>query len=212
MAITKSAVSSTSEAVEQNATGGMALPTYVLITPARNEGAFIDKTIQSMIHQTVLPLKWVIIDDGSVDNTAAIVEKYLAGHSWMQLVKCPQRKERHFAGKVNAFNLGLAETQGLQWEMVGNLDADISFGVDHFEFLLRRCVDDPQLGVVGTAFTEEAFTLEGDVFDWSSHVGGQCQLFRKQCFQEIGGYVPSPVGGVDWVAVITARMKGWKTR
>ncbi len=197
---------------EHSDTLGSPLPTYILITPARNEAAFIDKTIQSMIHQTVLPLKWVIVDDGSTDSTAEIVSRYLSVYPWMELARRQKQTERDFAGKVRAFNAGLAQARGVRWDFVGNLDADISFGPDHFEFLLRSCAADPQLGVVGTAFSEAGFSLEGDVFDWASHVGGQCQLFRRQCFEDIGGYVPVPGGGVDWVAVISARMKGWKTR
>ena len=203
---------SSNKAEQEVMEDGAALPTYVLITPARNEAAFIEKTIQSMIHQTVLPSKWVIVDDGSSDDTAEIVNRYIPIYPWMELVRRQRQDKRNFAGKVESFNLGLARVQNVKWEIVGNLDADISFGPDHFEFLLRRCSEDPQLGVVGTTFREEGFSLDKDVFDWASHVGGQCQLFRKQCFDEIGGYVPAPVGGVDWVAVITARMKGWKTR
>ena len=73
---------------------------YVLITPARNEASFIEKTIQSLIKQTVLPAKWVIVNDGSIDNTSTIVRPYLADHPWMELVDLPVRKERHFAAKV----------------------------------------------------------------------------------------------------------------
>jgi poly-beta-1,6-N-acetyl-D-glucosamine synthase len=189
-----------------------ALPCYIVVTPARNEAAFIKKTIESMIRQTVLPLKWMIVDDGSTDETAEIVSQYLPDYPWINLVRSEKRKERNFAGKVNAFNAGLERTQDIPWEFVCNLDGDISFDPDHFEFLLGRCVSDPQLGVVGTTFREEGFDLARDVVDWESHVGGQCQMFRRECFEEIGGYVPVATGGIDWVAVITARMKGWKTR
>jgi hypothetical protein len=130
----------------------------------------------------------------------------------MKLVRQQQRKERNFSGKVHAFNAGLAQAEEISWEFVGNLDADISFGPDHFEFLLERCAADPKLGVVGTTFREDGFDLKADVHEWASHVGGQCQLFSRQCFEAIGGYVPSRFGGVDWVAVISARMKGWKTQ
>jgi len=214
MAITKTSVCDVeNNRTKQEGMDGVALPSYILITPARNEAAFIEKTIVSMIHQTVLPLKWVIVDDGSTDDTAEIVNRYLPDNPWMELVRRQQRKERSFAGKVQAFNCGLERAQDVRWEMVGNLDADISFGPDHFEFLLRQCVADPQLGVVGTAFCEEGYSLEGDVFcDWTWHVSGGCQLFRRQCFEQIGGYLPVPGGGVDWIAVITARMEGWKTR
>src|ERR1700743_3485983 len=185
---------------------------YILVTPARNERAFIEKTIKSMIRQTVLPLKWVIVDDGSTDKTAEIVTKYLSDYPWIELVCREKRKERNFAGKVNAFNAGLERAQNIPWEFVCNLDGDISFDADQFEFLLGKCISDPQLGVVGTTFREEGFDLAKDVVEWETHVGGQCQMFRRQCFEEIGGYKPVASGGIDWVAVITARMKGWKTR
>ena len=82
------------------------LPTYVLITPARNESKFIELTLQSVVAQTYRPLKWVIVSDGSTDGTDEIVGKYTAEHSWIELVRMPERKERHFAGKVHAFNAG----------------------------------------------------------------------------------------------------------
>src|SRR5215469_519631 len=105
-------------------------PSYVLVTPARNEAAFIEKTIESVIHQTVSPLKWVIVDDGSTDNTSEIVQRYLQLQPWMELVQRPQRLERNFTGKVGAFYTGLERVKGLNWEIIGNLDGDISFGPD----------------------------------------------------------------------------------
>ncbi|MGH9507517.1 MAG: glycosyltransferase, partial [Terriglobales bacterium] len=103
-----------------------------------------------MIHQTVLPLRWVIVDDGSGDDTAAIVERYLPGRPWMELVRRPARKQRHFGAKAEAVNAGLARMAGLEYEIFGNLDADTSFGPDHFEFLLSRFQANPRLGVAGT--------------------------------------------------------------
>ncbi len=88
--------------------------TYVLITPARNEAAFIELTIKSVIGQTVLPLKWVIVSDGSTDGTDEIVKKYIGEHPWIELVRMPERVERHFAGKVHAFNAGYARVRGLE--------------------------------------------------------------------------------------------------
>lgn len=189
------------------------LPRYVLITPARNEAAFIAKTLDSMAAQTVKPLKWVIVDDGSSDDTAAIVERYLAAHPWIELIRRPARKQRHFGAKVDAVNFGLERVAGLDYEILGNLDADTSFGPDHFEFLLRRFQDDPRLGVAGTVFCEDGgYRSDRDSFEGQSHVAGACQLFRRECWEAIGGYLAIPGGGVDWMAVITARMKGWKTR
>jgi poly-beta-1,6-N-acetyl-D-glucosamine synthase len=188
------------------------LATYVLITPARNEAAYIAKTLDSMIKQTVLPAKWVIVNDGSTDNTAAIVRPYLADHPWIELVDLPVRKERHFAAKVNAFNQGWQRVQHIDYEIIGNLDADTSFDVDHFEFLLGKFQADSTLGVAGTIFKEPGYSSDTDSFEGQNHVSGQCQIFRRKCFEEIGGYRPNKAGGIDWMAVTTARMMGWKTR
>src|SRR5437870_3938203 len=116
---------------------------YVLITPAHNEAAFITKTLDSMIAQTVLPERWVVVDDGSSDKTAEIVDSYTKRHLWIQLLRRPQRSDRNFAAKACAFNAGFERAQPLQVELIGNLDADISFGPDHFEFLIEKFLEDP---------------------------------------------------------------------
>jgi glycosyltransferase involved in cell wall biosynthesis len=187
-------------------------PSYVLITPARNEEKFIEKTIQSVISQTLLPMKWVIVNDGSMDATATIVSRYLAKNTWIELVNLPVRKDRNFAAKVYAFNAGQEKVKQLEYDVIGNLDADVSLDDDHFEFLLEKLLENNRLGVTGTVFTEEGYSSETDSFEGLNHVSGQCQLFRRQCFEEIGGYVPNRAGGIDWIAVTTARMRGWTTR
>lgn len=185
---------------------------YVLITPARNEAAFIEETIRSVIAQTILPAKWVIVNDGSTDNTAAIVRPYLERHPWIDLVNLPVRETRDFAAKVNAFNLGRARAANVEYSIIGNLDADVSLDPDHFEFLLSRFSQNPRLGVAGTTFREEGYNSETDSFEGSAHVSGQCQIFRRECFEEIGGYRPNRAGGIDWMAVTSARMMGWTTQ
>lgn len=186
---------------------------YVLITPARNEEAFIEKTIQSVVSQTVLPVKWVIVNDGSTDATGQIVRKYAASYEWIEIVDMPQRRDRNFAAKVYSFNAGYERVQGLNYQVIGNLDADVSFDPDFMDFLLSKFTDSPQLGVAGTIFEEEGgYSSATDSFEGQNHVSGQVQLFRRECFQAIGGYVPHKAGGIDWIAVTTARMVGWQTR
>ena len=185
---------------------------YVLITPAHNEAAFIGKTLRSVTRQTVIPEKWVIVDDGSTDSTASIVREYLAEHPWIELIHMPRRRDRSFAAKVQSFNAGLRRVHGHPYEVVGNVDADTSFDNDHFEFLLARFREDPELGVAGTVFEEDGYRSDTDSFEGQYHVAGQCQLFRRRCFEDIGGYIPHRAGGIDWMAVTTARMRGWKTR
>jgi poly-beta-1,6-N-acetyl-D-glucosamine synthase len=188
------------------------LPSYVLITPARNEEAFIQKTLDSVVQQSCPPLKWVIVNDGSTDGTASVVEPYAAKYPWIDLIHRPVRKERNFAAKVQAFNAGLERVKDLPYELVGNLDSDVSLDKDHFEFLLNRFKEDPRLGVAGTVFTEEGYYSGTDSLEGQFYVSGQCQLFRRQCFEEIGGYFANKAGGIDWIAVTTARMIGWRTR
>jgi glycosyltransferase involved in cell wall biosynthesis len=188
-----------------------ALIKYVLITPARNEEGFIEKTIQSVISQTFLPTKWIIVSDGSTDRTDEIVTKYKAENSWIELVRIPEHKDRHFAAKVQAFNVGYKLMKDLEYDIIGNLDADITFGKDYFEFLLGKFSENPELGVAGTPFVE-GFSHYDYRFTNIEHVSGACQMFRRECFEDIGGYVPIKGGGIDWSAVTTARMKGWETR
>lgn len=195
-----------------NSTNSTNSLTYVLITPARNEAAFIEGTIKSVISQTVPPLKWVIVSDGSTDGTDDIVKSYTAKYPWMELVRMPEREERHFAGKVHAFNAGYAQIKGLDFDIIGNLDADISFDQDYFDFLLNKFNLDPLIGVAGTPFREKGAGLYDYRFTNIEHVSGACQLFRRECFDAIGGYTPLKVGGIDLLAVTTARMRGWKTR
>jgi glycosyltransferase involved in cell wall biosynthesis len=185
---------------------------YVLITPARNEAAFIEKTLESVIAQTALPERWVIVDDGSTDRTAEIVQSYAKRHSWIELIRRSQRLDRNFAGKAHAFNAGFERVRALPFEVIGNLDADISFERDYFEFLLGRFCEFPELGVAGTPMREANYHPVKDSFYNECDVFGACQLFRRSCFQEVGGYTPIKWGGIDWVAVRTARLKGWQTR
>ncbi len=184
---------------------------YILITPARNEEEHIEGVIDSVTAQTHLPAKWVIVSDGSTDGTDAIVKKHLPNYSWMEFVRMPEHVDRHFAAKVHCFNTGYAKVRDAEHDIVGNLDADITFERDYFEYLMSKFAEDLELGVAGTPFVED-----GKHYDYRytniDHVSGACQLFRRRCFEEIGGYVPIRGGGIDWVAVTTARMKKWKTR
>ena len=195
---------------------------YVLITPARNEAALIERTIRAVIAQTVLPRKWLIVSNGSGDNTAEIVCRYATECDWIELVQLPERPERDFAGKAEAFNAGYSRLTTLDldpttsWDLIANLDADITFAPDYFEFLLQKFIANPRLGVAGTPFVEDHDRLDqhsyAHRFANSVHVSGACQMFRKRCLAEVGGYAPLKTGAIDWAAVMTARMKGWETR
>lgn len=186
---------------------------YVLITPAHNEEAFIEKTLNSMSAQTFLPERWIIVDDGSLDRTREIIQGYARRFPWIELVQRPPRLDRSFAGKVHAFNAGLEQVQSVPFDIIGNLDADLSFDPEYLEFLIGKFAEDPRLGVAGTPFTEDdGYDTARHSFEGENHVAGGCQLFRRRCFEDVGGYIPNPAGGIDWIAVTTARMKGWKVR
>jgi len=187
------------------------LPVYVLITPARNEANHIELTLKSVVAQTMPPLKWVIVNDGSTDDTTAIVARYAAAHPWIELVHMPNRTERHFAGKAHAVNTGRKKVAGLQFDVIGNLDADVSFDPDYFAFLMDRFARNPRLGVAGTAFREGGLSYNYE-FVGIEHVAGMCQMFRRECFESIGGYSAIKSGGIDLIAVLSARAKGWETR
>src|SRR3982074_3286648 len=136
------------------------LPAYVLITPARDEADFIELTIKSVIAQPVRPLRWVMVSDGSTDGTDEIVNKYAAEHSWIELVRMPERRERHFAGKAYAVNAGLARVRDLPYDVIGNLDADVSFDEGYCALLLEKFEEDPTLGVAGTPFMDPSLQYD----------------------------------------------------
>jgi glycosyltransferase involved in cell wall biosynthesis len=189
---------------------------YVLVTPARNEENYIGNTIAAVVAQTVRPLRWVIVSDGSTDRTDTIIQAAAAEHDWIECLRMPDRRDRTFAAKASSFNAGFEKLKGLDFELVGNLDADITFEPDYFAFLLGKFAGQERLGVAGTPFVEDSdrpwqHTYAHDGANLA-HVSGACQLFRRECFDAVGGYVPIKGGAIDWIAVTTARMKGWQTR
>ena len=192
------------------------LLTYVLITPARNERDLIEGAIRSVIAQTHLPSKWVIVSDGSTDGTDEIVARFAKKHTWIESLRMPEHRDRSFAAKAVCFNAGYDHLKSTNFDLIGNLDADITFGRDYYEFLVGKFAEMPRLGVAGTPFIQDANQSQNHTYAHQfadlQHVSGACQMFRRRCFEEVGGYTPIKGGGIDWVAVTTARMKGWETR
>src|SRR5438128_669836 len=128
--------------------------TYVIVTPARNEAQFIELTIKAVVGQTVTPARWVIVSDGSTDGTDDIVSRYAREFPWIQLIRLPEHRERTFAAKARAFNLACAAMKDLAYDVIVNLDADVSFDEEYFGFLLGKLAADSSLGMVGTAFKD----------------------------------------------------------
>jgi poly-beta-1,6-N-acetyl-D-glucosamine synthase len=186
---------------------------YVLITAARNEEAYIEKTIQSVIGQTVRPKNWVIVSDGSTDRTDEIVTHYATEHAFIELRRIEDDQSRNFHSQVRAINVGYEILRQRKFEFVGNLDADVSFDQEYYEKVLERFHQNPRLGLAGGFIYERHNDrFMSRKFNSESSVAHAVQLFRRECFESFGGYVPLPYGGSDWVAEIMVRMNGWEDR
>jgi poly-beta-1,6-N-acetyl-D-glucosamine synthase len=187
-------------------------PVYVVITPAHNEAATLRIVSDCLAAQTVPPLRWVVVDDASSDATADLVRELQSRYAWIDLISLRRDGERHFGGKAKSFNAGVRRVASLPFDYLANLDADVTFPPDYFAYLLNCIEADPRIGLVGTPFREEGFRGYDYRFTNSEHVSGACQLFRRACLEQVGGYRPIPSGGIDWVASTTARMLGWRTQ
>ncbi len=185
-------------------------PKIVVISPVRNEERLLPRTIESMAAQKLLPTEWVIVDDGSTDSTAEIVERAAQQYSWIRLVRRGDRGFRKLGGGViDTFNDGL-ETTEIEWDYVGKLDADLSFGPNYLERIIQEFDADEKLGSAsGKVYRpEQDGVVEEFMID--EMVAGQWKLYKRQCFEEIGGLVAEVMwDGIDFHK---ARQAGWKTR
>lgn len=186
-------------------------PEYVVVTPAHNESETILKVMECLAVQTILPARWVVVDDASTDQTADLVRTAQAQFDWIDLIRLQREGDRNFGGKARGFNAGVDLLRHLPFGYLANLDADVTFPPDYFAYLLACLEADPRLGIVGTPFREDGFEGYDYRFTNPEHVSGACQVFRRACLEEVGGYQSIPSGGVDWVAATTARMLGWRT-
>ncbi|MGH1362061.1 MAG: glycosyltransferase [Calditrichia bacterium] len=186
---------------------------YTLITPARNEEAYLEKTIQTVIAQTILPQRWVIVSDGSTDRTDEIAGKYAAEYDFIQLIANDADAERNFGSKSKAIEYGYKQLSGIDYDYIGNLDADVAFAPNYYEQILTKFEENPKLGVAGGIRYD---LVSGETFEKvmcaKNSVGGPFQLFRRECYEKIGGYLPLKYGGVDAVAETMARMHGWQVQ
>jgi glycosyltransferase involved in cell wall biosynthesis len=185
-------------------------PCYVLLTAAHNEQLFIAQTIESVLSQTMAPVKWVIASDGSNDRTDEIVRNYSSRHDFIQLLRVERTQARGVGSKVNALNLANKQLQGMEYEFVGNLDADVTFQPGYFETLLARFQNEPKLGITGGMIYEKrGGKFKSRISNSVTSVAHAAQLVRRECYQAIGGYSALEYGGEDWYAEVSARMRGW---
>ncbi len=187
---------------------------YVLVTAAYNEERYIEALIQSVIGQTVSPLRWVIVSDGSTDRTDEIVRQYAAQCDFIELLRIEEDHPRNFAAQVHAINAGLARLKTLDFDFVGNVDADVTFDPSYFSNLLSVFSTDPRLGLAGgDIFEKQDGEFRPRALNRESSVAHAAQCFRRECFDTIGGcYLALPYGGPDSYADVLSRMNGWHVR
>ena len=183
---------------------------YVLVTAAYNEEFYIERALSSVAAQVVRPRKWIVVSDGSTDNTDTIVRDYAERYPFIHLHRIEKEHERNFAAQVHAINAGFEQLRDLDYQYIGNLDADISLPLDYFCRLIAKFHASPDLGIAGGFLYEgEGKTFGPRKSNRTSSVPHGIQLFRRQCLECLGGYSALPYGGPDWHAEVCARMNGW---
>jgi glycosyltransferase involved in cell wall biosynthesis len=183
---------------------------FVLITPARNEEKYLDATIQSVVNQTLKPLKWLIISDGSTDRTEEIVTQYADAYDFIELMALPAVEQRNFGSKVRAINNGFKDLQSLQFEYFGNLDADITLDEDYYERVIDAFQKNPRIGIAGGLIHDVIDGIPKAPIGSMDNVGCAIQMFRRQCYIDIGGYLPLEKGGEDTIAEVMAKINNWE--
>ncbi len=192
--------------------------TYALVTAARNEATDIERTLASVLAQSHRPVRWAIVSDGSTDGTDEIVRRYASRHEWITFLRREKppadfdRVEEVSPGKAPATAMGWDAVSGFSFDCFVNLDADVSFPPDLFERLMRECEADPAIGLSGVMLRNRlpdgspapGGFLRADV------VGGPIQVFRRECWEAIGGY--RPYGHEDGIANDMVKRLGWKVR
>ncbi|MFQ5612355.1 MAG: glycosyltransferase [Anaerolineae bacterium] len=188
----------------------MEATSYVVITPVRNEAEYIEKTLRSMTRQTIKPREWIIVNDGSTDETAQIVSGYSQEHPWLKLVDREDRGARQRGkGVVEAFYTG-HKTITQDFDFIVKLDGDLSFEPDYFECLLREFAANPKLGIAGGAVYERPEGGEWALAASKDHVRGPTKVYRRACFEEIDGLVPAL--GWDGIDEWRALARGWEVQ
>jgi glycosyltransferase involved in cell wall biosynthesis len=189
----------------------MKWPKYVIISPVRDEEEYITETIQSVMAQTMLPYEWVIVDDGSTDDTGKIIDGYASKIPWIKAVHRDNRGFRKAGGGViEAFYDGFGALSTRDWQFIIKLDGDLSFQADYFENCFQEFTKDPKLGIGGGEIyhrVDGALEIEKNP---RFHVRGATKIYRRECWETIEGLFAAP--GWDAVDEVKANMLGWNTR
>jgi poly-beta-1,6-N-acetyl-D-glucosamine synthase len=184
---------------------------FVIISPVRNEADNLGKSIASVVSQTIRPQEWVIVDDGSTDNTGAILDRSAAQHAWIKVVHRSDRGFRHpGTGVMEAFYDGYSILKTSKWEFLVKLDGDLVFPADYFEKCFNKFKQEPKLGIGGGILYHNAGNHMQMEAHQSFHVRGATKIYRRECWDELGGLIISP--GWDTVDELKAHFLGWQTR
>jgi biofilm PGA synthesis N-glycosyltransferase PgaC len=184
---------------------------YVIVTPARNEEHNIEETIRSVVGQTIAPVEWIIVDNGSTDKTGEILDRFAAQYPWLRVFHLSDRGYREPGGGViRAFYHGLRNLRTKDWDFVVKLDGDLNLSPDYFEKCLEEFRKDPTLAIGGgTICHMKSGVLRADV-EPPFHVRGATKIYRRTFWDESGGLLPAP--GWDTLDELKANMLGWTTR
>jgi len=187
--------------------------TYALITAARNEEKYIGNTIESVAAQTILPVQWIIVNDGSTDRTREIILDRSKEHAFISMIELEHDNPRDFASKVRALMIGINSlNKDPAPDFFGVLDSDITFESAYYEQVLVEFQNNGRLGIAGGVLFD-VYPHGLKKRNWRKHtVAGGIQLFRRACFEAIGGFLPLPYGSEDSIAEISARMHGWEVQ
>lgn len=187
---------------------------YVLISAVKNEQQFIEEACKSVVDQQVLPHEWIIVDDNSNDDTLRIIREYEKNYKFIRVLQNIERKKRDFASQVFAQMYGYKNISCEDYSYVGFLDGDLRFSSIYYSQLLKIMMKEKNLGVIGGEVVDVFSKRNRNIRRGSEnyHVAGGVQLFRRECFDQINGYMPIAIGGQDTVAEVKAMMLGWKVR
>jgi poly-beta-1,6-N-acetyl-D-glucosamine synthase len=184
---------------------------YVIVSPVRDEEQYIGYTIRSIIRQTIRPVEWIIVDDGSNDSTGRIIDDYAKQYPWITAIHRSDRGQRiPGTGVMEAFYDGYRCLKTSDWTYLAKLDGDLGLEQDYFESCFERFHEDSRLGICGgVIYSSRNKQLEPE-FSPMFHVRGAVKLYRRSCWMAIGCLMKAP--GWDTVDELQAARLGWRTR
>jgi len=181
-----------------------------IVSPVRDEGKYVRNTLDAMVAQTVQPQEWLFVDDGSTDDTRAIIETYAAKHPWIRVISRDDRGFRQLgSGVIAAFDYGRARLARQDYQYIAKLDGDMSFTPRYLEVMIGRLESEPKLAAVsGKVFRPEGGGfVEEYIID--EMVAGQFKLYKRVAFEAIGGFTQTILW--DGIDIHRCRMKGYTT-